>query len=232
MSPSADSQTIAKIEQLLKDPIAGPKLMAIVNNEQNPGVASNLANIASAVSKQSTPSGQLGAGIGGALGMGLSSLLRKKPASSQTGGPGGPNIPGVESLGRVGPDGYGSGDDNSISGGYYPGDDDISGEDTLEVRRGGKIGGKRRFAAGGEAEDLVEPAAKKPVLTRRPVLSTTIVIAKKPEKKEKPEKKRAGGAIKRKAAAGPPAPFAKGGHVQAPRGYGCAERGKQFRGIY
>ena len=31
---------------------------------------------------------------------------------------------------------------------------------------------------------------------------------------------------------GPAAPFAKGGHVQVPRGSGIAQRGKAFRGIY
>lgn len=84
-----------------------------------------------------------------------------------------------------------------------------------------------------------------------PVISTTIVIAHhKPQRKAKsklkpetrPAKKAAGGPIKpRRPAAvpptrgpgnGTPAPFAKGGHVQVPRGSGCATRGKKFGGIY
>jgi hypothetical protein len=208
-------QTLDKIEQLLKDPIAGPKLMAIVNSP-NTGVASNFSNIASAVGKQQTPSGQLGAGIGGALGMGLQALLKKKSPSDITMAGRDPSGPGVESR---------------INAGNAPSDTtDYSTPPDTTTDYSDEDMPIDDFAKGGA------------VLARRPVISTTIVIAKKkPEKK--PEKKRAGGKIQaRKPAALPPrrgpangetpAPFAKGGHVQSPRGSGCAERGKQFRGIY
>lgn len=71
-----------------------------------------------------------------------------------------------------------------------------------------RSGGRARFAD----KDAIEKKAKVPVI------STTIVIAKKPKKDEKP--------------GGPPQPFRKGGHVQVPRGSGCATKGKRFRGIY
>jgi len=106
------------------------------------------------------------------------------------------------------------------------------------MAEGGKVK-KRKFAAGGE---MAEPVVKKPmgraVLVRRPrpvpVVSTTIVLKKKPDKKKK------GGPLKAEALPpkrgpepqGPPAPFKKGGHVQVPRGFGAAERGKRFGGIY
>jgi len=200
-----DAATLAKIQQLLKDPIAGPKLMAIVN-QPNTGMASGLGNIASAVSKQTSPSGQLGAGLGGAIGMGLQQLLKKKP---------GPTMSTDQILSLPATSRIGGGDYSPTLGDV----DDFSNEMTpINAARGGKIDAKR------------------------PILSTTIVIAKKPKK---PEKKRTGGGIKaRRPNAIPPkhgpgngdsepaAPFAKGGRVQTPRGSGCAERGKQFRGIY
>jgi hypothetical protein len=101
-------------------------------------------------------------------------------------------------------------------------------------------GGVRAFAKGGTV--AVAPPPKKSVLVRRPavpVISTTIVIAKK---KPEPEKKKRGGSIRKPDAIPPskgpdngeppPAPFAKGGRVQVPRGSGCATRGKRFGGIY
>lgn len=195
-SSTADPQTQAtldKIATLLKDPVAGPKLMAIVNSP-NTGMAANLANVANIASKQSTPSGQIGAGIGGLAGMGLQALLKKPAAQTQqTGGPGGPNIPGVESQQRA-------------QAGPQDGLTDYSNEDT-------------------PLDDYAKGGA---VLTRRPVLSTTIVIAPKPKKKPQAKKRAEPKAHKPE----PPTPFAKGGHVQSPRGAGCAERGKQFRGIY
>jgi len=117
------------------------------------------------------------------------------------------------------------------------------------MKRGGRV---RRFADGGKAADDALPPPHEPgrgVLMRHPmpVLHTTIVITphhqppdeKKPAKK-KPMKKAKGGPIKPAAVPpkrgpepqGPPAPFKKGGHVQVPRGSGCAKRGKSFRGIY
>jgi hypothetical protein len=119
-------------------------------------------------------------------------------------------------------------------------------EKKLIKARGGRMS---KFAHGG-AEDL-PPPAKKPtgkagVLVRKPmghampipVLHTTIVIAAKPTKKKAAKKK--GGAIKASALpppkgpgnGDPPAPYRKGGHVQAPRGSGAAVRGKRFSGIY
>jgi hypothetical protein len=109
-----------------------------------------------------------------------------------------------------------------------------------------KIGGMKKAAGcdplgGALVEELPPPAPKKAVLLRKPaavpVISTTIVITKKKKPdEEKPEKKKRGGAVKGKPAATvstePPAPYAKGGRVQVPRGSGCATRGKRFGGIY
>lgn len=219
MSPSpssstTDPQTLARLEQLLKDPVAGPKLMAILN-QPNTGM---LGNVASAVSKQQTPSGQVGAGLGAAIGTGLQSLLKKPTPPSGMAGRN-PNSPGVDSAVRAS-SGPGDGSD----------DDDYDDEMTPEFAKGGEV-------KGGEPKHGVHP-----------VVSIIIAAAKEPEKgepekKDKSEKKRAGGSIKaRKPKAippkhgptphGPPTPFAKGGRVQAPRGAGCAERGKQFRGIF
>jgi hypothetical protein len=82
---------------------------------------------------------------------------------------------------------------------------------------------------------------KKSILLRRPgggqkkaavpVISTTIVIAPK-KKQHQPEKKAKGGTVKPAAVEVPPAPYAKGGRVQVPRGTGIAQRGKRFRGIF
>lgn len=113
-------------------------------------------------------------------------------------------------------------------------------------------GGRARGFGGKEMAAAIEPPApaKKGVLTRRPVpvISTTIVIAPKkakPKAAAKPEKKRRGGKIHpRKPNAvppdhgpgngdtGPPAPYRKGGRVQAARGSGAAIRGRSFSGIY
>ena len=106
---------------------------------------------------------------------------------------------------------------------------------------------KKAFADGGLEEDSALTKAKlnRAVPVRKPlgevhahpipVISTTIVLSKK-----KPEKKKVGGPIKAKALppkrgsepSGPPSPFKKGGHVQVPRGFGAAIRGKRFGGIY
>jgi hypothetical protein len=111
---------------------------------------------------------------------------------------------------------------------------------------------KRQFAEGGTA-----PVAHKPlkaVLVRKPmghppghsmpipVISTTIVITKHKPKGRKPVTKKRGGPIKPEALPPrkgpgnggdwPPSPFKKGGHVQVPRGFGAAKRGKRFSGIY
>ena len=119
---STDPATAAKIQQLLQDPVAGPKLMAILNGQQT-GVMGGLGNAASAISKQQTPSGQIGAGIGAGLGMGLQQLLKKKAPGAQNGGPGGGNVMGGESMQRAqaGPPDEAAGDLN------IPTDDELPG---------------------------------------------------------------------------------------------------------
>ena len=219
-----DPETQRKFEIMLADPIEGPKLKAMLNDTtggtgQPLSLLGALGKTGTAVSKQQTPSGQLGAGLGTIAGLGLGALLKKKPSIAPPEDYAQPAIPPSEDYAQP-----------AIDAPDQPEED----------RRGGVIGKKKRkFAAGGDvAEEAPAPPAKRGVLTRRPVISTTIVI-----KPKKAEKKKAGGRIKpRKPAAvpplhgpgngGPPTPFAKGGRVQVPRGSGCAQRGKQFRGIY
>ena len=231
---------------MLKDPIAGPRLKAMLDDTtggtgQPLSIMGALGQVGSAVSQQKTPSGQLGAGLGSLAGMGLGALLKKKrPAGPMAGR--NPNIPGQQSVEDATPpaeepNGAYSGPGAASMPKDIPSDDD----ELPGYRHGGGVRRKPKFAAGGDvAEEAPAPTAKRGVLTRRPILSTTIVIA---PKKPKTEKKKRGGRIKpRKPAAvpplhgpgngGPPAPFAKGGRVQVPRGSGCAQRGKQFRGIY
>jgi len=124
------------------------------------------------------------------------------------------------------------------------------------MRQGGRV---RGFARGGHAAEELPPSppprAARAVLTRRPmhipIIATTIIIAKKKPTAKRPvakkvvAKRRAGGALKPHAIPPkrgpgngniatpvPPAPCAKGGHVQVPRGSGIAQRGKRFRGIF
>ena len=223
-----DPQTLAKLQQLLNDPVMGPKLLAMINQpgQQQPmtssGVAGDLSNVGSMMSKQQTPSGQIGSGIGGAIGMGVQALrrgaMKKKPTTSSAPGSylsqaGVTPASGPGSyLDQIGvsapPETPAAGGDAGLVGGnddYDGGNDDFIGGEDDEYAKGGKV--------------------KRGVLVRRPVLSTTIVIAKKPEKKkEKPDKKRKGGAIQaRKPAAippkrgpGPPAPTPKGAMCKLP----------------
>lgn len=217
---------------MIKDPIAGPKLKAMLDDTtggtgQPLSLLGTLGQVGSAVSQQKTPSGQLGAGLGTLAATGLGALLKKKPSADPMAGRD-PSGPGAASR-------------QAADAGPLPGAADDDEEELPGYRRGG-IKRKKKFAAGGDvAEEAPALPAKRGVLTRRPVLSTTIVIA--PKKKAAPEKKKRGGRIKpRKPNAvpplhgpgngGPPQPFAKGGRVQVPRGSGCAQRGKQFRGIY
>lgn len=239
-----------RLQQLLNDPIAGPQIMKLLNNP-NTSVASQIGAIGNAVGKQTTTSGQIGAGVGTLAGMGLKKLLNKNQTTS-------PTIQSTAGADRgasgntvdAGDGPYYEPNLQSPAGGSSSGDfeDFGDGEDYSDAMdfgddfaRGGKVP-KRRFAAGGEAE--APPPKKRGVLVRRPILSTTIVIApKKKSAAKKPAKKKSGGTIKASKPAalpprrgpgngGPPAPFAKGGHVQTPRGSGIAQRGKQFRGIY
>ena len=235
-----DPELLRKLEIMLKDPVEGPKLKAMLNDTtggtgQPLSLLGALGQAGSAASKQQTPSSQLGSGIGTLAGLGLGALFKKKKPDVTMAGRD-PNSPGPESsaAAEAGPPPT---PEPAMPKDILPYDDN---SDNENYRRGGGVKRRKKFAAGGDvAEEAPAPPAKRGILTRRPVLSTTIVIAPK----KKPEKKKTGGRIKaRKPAAipprhgpgngGPPAPFAKGGRVQVPRGSGCAQRGKQFRGIY
>jgi hypothetical protein len=263
MTPSGltpqEQQEYQRFRELMKDPIAGPELMKILNQPNT--TMGQIGQISNLISKAKTPSQQLGAGLGGALGMGINALLKKRNNSNSNASP-----PTMKQMGQYlsSQSDYSGGDVNNVepnlsrpagpqdrspaitSENYDPSEDMNYIE---EARRGGVIGRKRRFAGGGDLEDAVsrKPPGRE-VLHRRPVISTTIVIAKKPPASEKgdakPGKKARGGPIqaRRPAAvpprrgpadgAGPPAPFRKGGRVQAPRGSGIAQRGKRFTGIF
>jgi hypothetical protein len=228
MTPE-EQQEYGRFRQLIKDPVAGPQLMKILNQPNT--TMGQIAQAGQMMANAKTPSQQMGTGLGAAIGMGVNALRKPKT----------PLAP-VPSTTVVGPPAL------------TPNDEDPS--DAMNpvegVRKGGVIGRKRKFASGGDLEDIPRKPPKREVLHRRPIISTTIVIAKKPpgreesrREREKPEKKARGGAIAaRKPAAvpprrgpgngggGPPSPFRKGGHVQVPRGSGAAQRGKKFSGIY
>ena len=255
MTPSGltpqEQQEYQRFRELMKDPVAGPELMKILNQPNT--TMGQIGQIGSLMMNAKTPSQQLGTGIGGALGMGINALLKKRNnsnASPPTMKQMGQYLSGQNDYGGysgVEPNGAPSvGPPATTSENYDPSQD----ENYIEAaRRGGVIGRKRRFAGGGDLEDAIprKPPGRE-VLHRRPIISTTIVIAKKPPASEKgdkkPEKKAHGGPIQaRKPAAvpprrgpadgdGPPAPFRKGGRVQAPRGSGIAQRGKRFSGIF
>jgi hypothetical protein len=247
MTPSAmtpeQQRQWERFQDLIKDPVAGPQLMKILNQPNT--TMGEIGRIGSMMSKAQTPSQQLGTGIGGAIGLGIQALRKKAGQQGQA------NTALKSQSQQVGDFLTGQNSANPSAGdvAFDPSEDMNMVESD---RRGGMIGRKRKFAAGGEMEDAIpRKPPKREVLHRRPVISTTIVIAKKPpgreesrSAREEPEKKARGGSIQaRKPAAvpprrgpgngdGPPSPYRKGGRVQVPRGSGVAQRGKRFSGIF
>jgi hypothetical protein len=252
MTPSGltpqEQQEYQRFRELMKDPIAGPELMKILNQPNT--TMGQIGQIGSMMTNAKTPSQQLGTGLGGALGMGINALLKKRNnsnTSTPTMRQAGQYLSGQSDYGGysgVEPNGAPStSPPATTSENYDPSED----ENLVEQARKGGVIRKRRFAGGGETEDAVprKPPGRE-LLRGRPIISTTIVIAKKPPASEKgdrkPEKKARGGPIQaRRPAAVPPrrgpsdsapAPFRKGGRVQVPRGSGIAQRGKRFSGIF
>lgn len=166
-------QTIQQLEVLMNDPIQGPKIKAMLQGQSGLGT---LGSVSKAISGQTTPSGQAGAGIGAGIGLGIKALLNKNknqyPNNDVTMQGRNPNSPGGESAARtvLGPP------DDSLDGG---GAADLSVDPSLA--HGGKVhvyakGGKvqifnstkpapgnlathphksgRRFAKGGEANQF------------------------------------------------------------------------------
>ena len=244
--------TDQQLQTLLADPTLGPQVRAWLQSQgaQPQTLMSAIGNIGQAMSHQTTPQGQAATGIGGALGAGLYALTHRKktnmdPMAGRSGLKPTNYDPEALSPPQLEPNQMDPSDrppidvnDLSPKSHMYDMTDLAYGLPDDGFRKGGRV--KRAFAAGGEVEAPPKPA-KKGVLVRRPVIAIVITPHGKPG--EKPEKKARGGTIHpRKPEAlppkrgpessGPPSPFKKGGHVQVPRGFGAAERGKRFRGIY
>jgi len=211
----------------LKDPAKRAQIQqALAGAPLSPNVGGTLSKLGTSMQSATTPGAALATGAGGLLGAGLSLALKRRQRAKNANTVG--DSPNVET--DLNDPTLGMSDDLDIPG-------NVAGIN--QFRRGGAT----RKAFGGVAEEEPLPEKKpKGVLLRRPmpVLHTTIVIA---TKKKPPEKKKSGGTIKAKkpnaipprrgpTPMGPPAPFAKGGHVQVPKGSGCASKGKRFRGIF